>query len=287
MGGQEHGDDRQQRQHDVQRKAQLGDAGQVDAEEVHVLAELGNGSDLLGAEAAQHTAVASNHLCDDVGIAGDGGKGDAGGGQGLTGGGQSRSTDVEDALQRIVHDTDNAEHDKEVQQHGHAACGGVIAVVLLQLEHFFLLLFGLVLVLGLDLHHHGLEGRHFSHALLLAQLQRDLDDVDEQREDDDVPAVAREQLVDPLHDIAERTAQDVKEVHTFVHSAPSVARDLLFFIVGHAAHSAPRHKKHIYFSIFCLCRLYNCCNTNIEFYLKTTKDSRFRKHYNQKCKLWR
>ena len=150
---------------------------------------------------------------------------------------------MEDALQRIVHDADNAKHDQEVQQHGHTACGGVIAVVLLQLEHFFLLLFGLVLVLVLDLHHHGLEGRHFSHALLLAQLQRDLDDVDEQREDDDVPAVAREQLVDPLHDIAERTAQDVKEVHTFVHSAPSVARDLLFFIVGHAAHSAPRHKK--------------------------------------------
>ena len=33
-----------------------------------------------------------------------------------------------------------------------------------------------------------------------------------------------------LHDIAERTAQDVKEVHTFVHSAPAVARDALFFL---------------------------------------------------------
>ena len=141
------------------------------------LAELGDGGDLVCAEAADHAGIAGHDLCNDVGVAGDGGKGDAGGGQGLTGGGQSRSTDVEDALQRIVHDTDNAEHDKEVQQHGHAACGGVIAVVLLQLEHFFLLLFGLVLVLGLDLHHHGLEGRHFSHALLLAQLQRDLDDV--------------------------------------------------------------------------------------------------------------
>ena len=206
-------------------------------------AELGDSRDLLRGKAGSQTAVACHQLRNNGGIAGDGGKGDTGGGQGLTGSGQGSSADVEDALQRIVHDADNAEHDQEVQQHGHTACGGVIAVVLLQLEHFFLLLFGLVLVLGLDLHHHGLEGRHFSHALLLAQLQRDLDDVDEQREDDDVPAVAREQLVDPLHDIAERTAQDVKEVHTFVHSAPSVARDLLFFIVGHAAHSAPRHKK--------------------------------------------
>ena len=48
-------------------------------------------------------------------------------------------------------------------------------------------------------------------------------------EEDNVPAVVRQQLVDPLHDIAERTAQDVKEVHTFVHSAPAVARDALFF----------------------------------------------------------
>ena len=206
MGGQEHGDHRQQRQHQVQGQADLRDAGQVDAQEVHVLAELGDGGDLVCAEAADHAGIAGHDLCNDVGVAGDGGKGNPGGSQGLTCAGQGSGTDVEDALQRVVNNTDNAEDDQEVEQHGHAAGGGLIAIVLLQLEHFFLLLFGLILVLGLDLLQHGLEGRHFGHALLLAELQRDLDDVDQQREEDDVPAVVGQQLVDPLHHIAKRSA---------------------------------------------------------------------------------
>ena len=206
MGGQEHSHHRQQRQHQVQRQADLRDAGQVDAQEVHVLAELGDGGDLVCAEAADHAGIAGHDLCNDVGVAGDGGKGNPGGSQGLTCAGQGSGTDVEDALQRVVNNTDNAEDDQEVEQHGHAAGGGLIAIVLLQLEHFFLLLFGLILVLGLDLLQHGLEGRHFGHALLLAELQRDLDDVDQQREEDDVPAVVGQQLVDPLHHIAKRSA---------------------------------------------------------------------------------
>ena len=206
MGGQEHGHHRQQRQHQIQGQADLRDAGQVDAQEVHVLAELGDGGDLVCAEAADHAGIAGHDLCNDVGVAGHGGKADAHGSQGLTCGGQGIGTNVEDALQRAVHDLDDAEHDEEVDQHGHTAGGGLIAIVLLQLEHFFLLLFGLILVLGLDLLQHGLEGRHFGHALLLAELQRDLDDVDQQREEDDVPAVVGQQLVDPLHHIAKRSA---------------------------------------------------------------------------------
>ena len=171
-----------------------------------MLAELGDGGDLVCAEAADHAGIAGHDLCNDVGVAGDGGKGNPGGGQGLTCAGQGSGTDVEDALQGVVHHADNAEDDQEVEQHGHAAGGGLIAIVLLQLEHFFLLLFGLILVLGLDLLQHGLEGRHFGHALLLAELQRDLDEVDQQREEDDVPAVVGQQLVDPLHHIAKRSA---------------------------------------------------------------------------------
>ncbi len=183
-----------------------GHPGQVDAQKVHVLAELGDGGDLCLGKALQHAAVAGQHLCNDVGVTGNGGKGHPGGSQGLTGGSQGSGADVEDPLQRVVHHADNAEHDQEVQQHGHAAGGGLVAVVLLQLDHFFLLLFGLILVLGLDLLHHGLESRHSGHALLLAELQGDLDDVDQQRKEDDVPAVVGQQLVDPLHDIAQGTA---------------------------------------------------------------------------------
>ena len=184
------------------------------------------------------------------GVAGHGGKADAHGSQGLTCGGQGIGTNVEDALQRAVHHLDNAEHDQEVDQHGHTACGGLVAL-LLQLHQLFLLLFGLVAVLFLDLGHHGLESAHAGHTLLLVELEGNLDHGDEQGEQDDVPAVVGDQLVDPLHDIAERTAQDVKEVHTFVHSAPPVARDALFFIVGHTAHSAMRHKK---LKFYPLCR---------------------------------
>ena len=171
-----------------------------------MLAELGDGGDLVCAEAADHAGIAGHDLCNDVGVAGHGGKADAHGSQGLTCAAQGSGTDVEDPLQGVVHHADNAEDDQEVEQHGHAAGGGLIAIVLLQLEHFFLLLFGLILVLGLDLLQHGLEGRHFGHALLLAQLQGDLDEVDQQGKEDDVPAIVGEQLVDPLHDIAQGPA---------------------------------------------------------------------------------
>ena len=137
--------------------------------------------------------------------------------------------DVEDALQRAVHDLDDAEHDEEVDQHGHTAGGGLIAVLLLELEQLFLLLFGLVLVLFLDVGDHRLESRHLGHALLLVELQRDADQADDDGEDDDVPAVVRDEVVDPLHHIAERYTEDVQNIHVSVHSAPPVVRDGYFY----------------------------------------------------------
>ena len=206
MGGQEHGDHRQQGQHQVQGQADLGHPGQVDAQKAHVLAELGDGGDLCLGKALQQAAVAGQHLGNDGGVTGNGGKGHAGGSQGLTGSSQGSGADVEDPLQRVIHHADNAEHHQEVQQHGQAAGSGLVAVVLLQLHQLFLLLFRLILVLGLDVHDHGLESGHLGHALLLAQLQGDLDEVDQQGKEDDVPAIVGEQLVDPLHDIAQGPA---------------------------------------------------------------------------------
>ena len=212
MGGDEHGDDSQdgedQQGQVLRGQAVLWHTGQVDAEEIHVLAELGDGADLVRGEAAGDGALARNDLRDDVGVAGHGGEADAKGRQGLTGSGQSIGTDVEDALQRAVHDLDDAEHDQEVDQHGHTACGGLVAL-LLQLHQLFLLLVGLVAVLLLDVGDQRLVGGHPGHALLLVDLQRDLDERDQQGEQDDVPAIVRDQLVDPLHYIAERPAEDV------------------------------------------------------------------------------
>ena len=144
--------------------------------------------------------------------------------------GQSRSADVEDALQRVIHHADNAEHDKEIQQHGHAAGRGAYSQSPAAASSALPAAFracpctwsGSPSIMGW-------KADIFAMLFCWLGLQGDLDDVDEQGEEDDVPAVARQQLVDPLHDIAERTAQDVKEVHTFVHSAPAVARDALFF----------------------------------------------------------
>ena len=84
-----------------------------------------------------------------------------------------------------------------------------VAVIPLELEQLLLLFFRLILVLFLDVHDHGLESGHLGHALLLVQLQGDLDEVDQQREQNDVPAVVRDQVVDPLHDVAQRPTEDV------------------------------------------------------------------------------
>ena len=95
--------------------------------------------------------------------------------------------------------------------------------------HFFLLLFGLVLVLFLDVGDHRLESGHLGHALLLVELQRDAEQADDDGEDDDVPAVVRDEVVDPLHHIAERYTEDVQNIHVSVHSAPPVVRDGYFY----------------------------------------------------------
>ena len=116
---------------------------------------------------------------------------------------------MEDALQRAVHDLDNAEHDQEVDKHGSTAGHGVVAEVLLQLHDLFILLFGLILVLFLDVRDHRLECRHPDGVFLLVELEGGLHDVDEQGEEDDVPAVVGDQLVDPLHHITEWHAEDV------------------------------------------------------------------------------
>ena len=136
---------------------------------------------------------------------------------------------MEDSLQGPVHDLDDAEHHKEVQQHGETAAGGVIAEILLQAGELLLLLFGLVLVLFLDLHDHRLECRHPGHVLLLVDGQGDTQQPDQDGEDNDVPAVVRDQVVDPLHDIAQRPAKDVEKIHTRFHSALPVSAGLNYF----------------------------------------------------------
>ena len=210
VGGQEHSDDRQQRQHDIQRQTDLRDAGQVDAKEVHVLAELGDGSDLLDAEAAQHAAVACQYLGDDVGIAGDGGKGDAGGGHSLASAGQCSGADVENTLQRVIHHADNTEHDKEIQQHGHAAAHGVVAVLLLELHQLLLLLLGVVLVLLLDFIDHRCKHRHLGHGLLLFDHQRKHEQFDDHGENNHRDGEVRDHLIQHTH---QRSQDHCEESH--------------------------------------------------------------------------
>ena len=77
-------------------------------------------------------------------------------------GGEQVVADVEDAVQGLIDDADDAEHDKEVQEHGQTARGGVVAEVLLQAEHLLLLLFRLVFVLFLDLLDHEAGMRSFA-----------------------------------------------------------------------------------------------------------------------------
>ena len=174
-----------------------------------MLAKLGDGADLVGGKGAGHGGLARHDLRDDVGVAGNSGKADAQGRQGITSRGHGSGADVEDALQRAVHDLDNAEHDQEVDEHGSTAGHGVVAEVLLQLHDLFILLFGLILVLFLDVRDHRLECRHPDGVFLLVELEGGLHDVDEQGEEDDVPAVVGDQLVDPLHHITEWHAEDV------------------------------------------------------------------------------
>ena len=233
MGGDEHGNDcedgEDQQGQVVRCQTILGHTGQVDAEEIHVVAELGDGAQLVGGEHRGDAALPCQHLLDDVGVPRHLREADAQSFHGTACGIDGVRTDVEDALQRTVHDLDDAEHDKEVDQHRHTAGRGLIAIILLELHQLFLLLVGLVLVLFLDVRDHRLECRHLGHALLLVELQRDAEQADDDGEDDDVPAVVRDEVVDPLHHIAERYTEDVQNIHVSVHSAPPVVRDGYFY----------------------------------------------------------
>ena len=115
---------------------------------------------------------------------------------------------MHDVLQRAVHHLDDAEDHQEVDQHGRAAGGGVIAVLLLHAHQLFVLLFLVLGVLFLDLLDHRLVRSHAGGALLLLNLQREGQQAHDDREQDDGPAVVAHKLVDPLQHIAEGRAEN-------------------------------------------------------------------------------
>ena len=115
---------------------------------------------------------------------------------------------TQDVLQRTVNNFDEAEKHQKVHSHGQAARRHGHARLLLELHQFLLLA---VLVIGpffLYLLHHGLICRHPGRALLLLDAEREHQYLREQREDDERPAVARDQLVDPFHNDAEKGCEE-------------------------------------------------------------------------------
>ena len=117
------------------------------------------------------------------------------------------AADVQDVLQGVIDRLDHAEHHKEVHEHGQAAGGGVVAVLLLQAHELFVLLLPVFGVLLLDLVDHRLVGRHAGGVLLLADLQREAAQTHRDGEDDQRPAVAAEEVIHPLQHVAEGGAK--------------------------------------------------------------------------------
>ena len=108
--------------------------------------------------------------------------------------------DAEDVLHGVVDNVDQTKEDQQGDQHRQAAAGRIIfftLVELLQLLVHLCLVFGVHL---LDLLHLRLDGSHLGRRFLLLDGQRHQNQSDQQRKQDQRPAVAVQDIVQQAHD---------------------------------------------------------------------------------------
>ena len=116
--------------------------------------------------------------------------------------------------QRLQDDAIQTEHDRQNDQRGAAARHGRDALLIVEVLQF-LLHPPLIPGIGfLDLLHLGLDPLDLHHGALLLEAQRQHQDLHQQREQEDGPAIAAHDLIDQPHHIAEGGGEDrIEKIH--------------------------------------------------------------------------
>lgn len=190
----------------IRLKLKPGDGAHIHAKETGV--KVGNGAELLGSQAGIHTTGKAGVDCfDQAGLGrcavGGNAKCGAGGADGVLG-------DAENVLHRAVNNLHHAEQDQHIDKHRQAACSGGVAILLLELDHFLLHFFLVVLVLLLDFIDHRCKHRHLGHGLLLFDHQRKHEQFDDHGENNHRDGEVRDHLIQHTH---QRSQDHCEESH--------------------------------------------------------------------------
>ena len=116
---------------------------------------------------------------------------------------------LEDKGQRLIYNVQNAEQDKELEEHRQAGSTGVDVFLLIQFHLFFLHLLGVVLILFPQLFQLRIEPLHFCGIFLLLIRNGKQDQLGEDREQQDRQSIVVYQVVDQTHDPAERLSAQI------------------------------------------------------------------------------
>ena len=219
--GQSGGDDGQQEQPDgapgqpALPELQLGDQGQVDAEEVEVDDEHAGGGHpgggrgvLGGGQVARFHHGAQGQLVIAHG-------GEVRPAQGLAHGGGGRLGEVHHVLQRAADDGVQRPQDEHGDHGPAAAPHGVDVVLGVELLNLLVILLPVVAAALLDLLKLAVHHVHFDHALLALQMEGEEDDLHHHGEQDQRDAVAVEHLAEQLEQQAERGHEDLPNIHVW------------------------------------------------------------------------
>ena len=128
--------------------------------------------------------------------------------------------------QRLADDVIEREQDEQRDERPEAAARGRDALLLIDGHQLLLILLLVVAILGFERLGQRRQARHFQHALLALDGQRQQNDLDDQREQDQREAIVARELIEPLEQIAERDADNIRQTHVILRRRGGLLRSL-------------------------------------------------------------
>ena len=128
--------------------------------------------------------------------------------------------------QRLADDVVEREQNEQRDERPEAAARGRDALLFIEGHQLLLILLLVVAIFGFERLGQRRQARHLQHALLALDGQRQQNDLDDQREQDQRQAIVARELVEPLKQIAERDADNVRQAHAILCRRGGLLRSL-------------------------------------------------------------
>ena len=128
--------------------------------------------------------------------------------------------------QRLADDVIEREQNEQRDERPEAAARGRDALLFIEGHQLLLILLLVVAIFGFERLGQRRQARHLQHALLALDGQRQQNDLDDQREQDQRQAIVARELVEPLEQIAERDADNVRQAHAILCRRGGLLRSL-------------------------------------------------------------